>query len=103
MKLQTRRLFEKIEQAVSEVARQRGYDLVLTDRRPELPEDMDRLSMEQLLSAIQARTVLYAGEKADISNDVLALLDARYRAGAKVQPAPAPVPAQPAAPTTQPR
>lgn len=108
MKLQTRRLFEKIEQAVGEVARQKGYDLILTDQRPELPEDMDRVNMEQLLSLINARSVLYAGEKVDISSDVLALLDARYRAGSKAQPAPAqpapaPTPAQPAAPTTQPR
>ena len=86
-KLQMRRLFEKIEQAVGEVAKQKGYDLVITDQRPDLPDDLDKLTLDQLRALINSRNVLYAGEKIDISNDVLALLDARYRAGAKSQPA----------------
>ncbi len=94
-KLQMRRLFEKIEQAVAEVAKQKGYDLVVTDQRPDLPDDVDQLTLDQLRALINSRNVLYANEKADISNDVLALLDARYRAAAKTQPA--------AAPATQPK
>lgn len=94
-KLQMRRLFEKIEQAVVEVAKQKGYDLVITDQHPDLPDDLDRVSIDQLRTLINSRNVLYAGEKIDISDDVLAILDARYRAGSKTQPA--------AAPTTQPK
>jgi outer membrane protein len=93
-KLQMRRLFEKIEQAVTEVAKQKGYDLVITDQHPDLPDDIDQVTLDQLRTMINSRNVLYAGEKVDISNDVLAVLDARYRAGAKTQPA--------AAATTQP-
>ncbi|GEM_PF-819659 len=100
-KLQMRRLFEKIEQAVIETAKQKGYDLVITDQHPDLPDDMDKLTLDQLRTLINSRNVLYAGEKVDISNDVLAVLDARYRAGAKAQPAAAPVPAP--APATQPK
>lgn len=98
-KLQMRRLFEKIEQAVTEVAKQKGFDLVLTDQHPDLPDDLDQINLDQLRNLINSRNVLYAGEKIDISNDVLALLDARYRAGAK---SPAPAPAQPDT-TTQPK
>ena len=77
------------------------YDLVITDQHPDLPDDMDKLTLDQLRTLINSRNVLYAGEKVDISNDVLAVLDARYRAGAKAQPAAAPVPAP--APATQPK
>jgi Skp family chaperone for outer membrane proteins len=94
-KLQMRRLFEKIAQAVAEVAKQKGYDLVLTDQHPDLPDELDRISLDQLRNLINSRNVLYAGEKVDISDDVLAFLDARYRAGAKGQPS--------AAATTQPK
>lgn len=80
-KLQMKSLFEKIEAAVAEVARQKKIALVITDHRPELPENLDALNMDQLRGLINARTVLYAGENVDISNDVLALLDARYRSG----------------------
>jgi Skp family chaperone for outer membrane proteins len=90
-KLQMRRLFEKIEQAVAEVAKQKGYDLVITDQHPDIPDDVDQITLDQLRTLINSRNVLYTGEKIDLSNDVLAVLDARYRAGAKTQPAVAPV------------
>lgn len=97
-KLQMRRLFEKIEQGVVEVAKQKGYDLVITDQHADLPDDLlEKLTIEQLRTLINSRNVLYAGEKVDISNDVLAVLDARYRAGAKTPPPAAP------APVTQPK
>lgn len=95
-KLQMRRLFEKIEQAVAEVAKQKGYDLVITDQHPDLPDDLDQVTLDQLRTMINSRNVLYMGEKIDISNDVLAVLDARYRANSKTPPAAA-------APTTQPK
>lgn len=95
-KLQMRRLFEKIEQAVAEVAKQKGYDLVITDQHPDLPDEVDQVSLDQLRTMINSRNVLYTGEKIDISNDVLAVLDARYRANVKTPPAAA-------APTTQPK
>jgi Skp family chaperone for outer membrane proteins len=82
-KQQMKMLFDKIETAVGEVAKQKGIDLVLNDRHQEIPEDLDPLNINQLKDLINSRTVLYSGEKVDISNDVLALLDAKYRGAAK--------------------
>ena len=44
---------------------------------------MDQLNLDQLRTLINSRNVLYASDKIDISNDVLAVLDARYRASVK--------------------
>jgi Skp family chaperone for outer membrane proteins len=82
-KQQMKMLFDKIEAAVGEVAKQKGVDLVFNDRRQEIPEDLDRVSGDQLKELINTRTVLYSSPTADISNDVLALLDAKYRGAAK--------------------
>ena len=82
-KLQMKMLFQRIQDAVAEIAKQKGFDLVLTDQRPDLPDDIENMTVDQLRSLINARTVLFANEKVDISNDVLALLDSKYRAGAK--------------------
>lgn len=85
-KQQMKNLFDKIEAAVSEVAKQKGIEVVLNDRRQDIPDDLDPLNINQLKELINARTVMYSNDKADISNDVLALLDAKYR-GAAAKPA----------------
>jgi Skp family chaperone for outer membrane proteins len=83
LKRQTKVLFEKIEVATGEVAKQKGLDLVLTDQRPELPDDLDRLSVDQVRGMITARSVLYANDKVDISAAVLAALDTKYKSAGK--------------------
>jgi Skp family chaperone for outer membrane proteins len=82
-KQQTKMLFQKIETAVAEVGKQKGYDLVLADQRPEIPDDLDNLQVEQLRALITSRNVIYVADKIDISADVLALLDQKYKAQAK--------------------
>lgn len=98
-KRQLKHLFEQIEQAIAEVAERDGYDLVIADQRPELPENLDEINFDQLRALINTRNVLYASAKADLSDQVIALLDARYkgRGGAAV-PAAAGPPRRPAAP-----
>lgn len=83
LKMQTKGLFDKIEAATAEVAKQKGLDLVLTDQHPEFPEDLDRLTVDQVRGLITARSVLYASEKVDLSSAVLAALDAKYKSPAK--------------------
>ena len=83
LKIQTKSLFDKIEAATAEVAKQKGLDLVLTDQHPEFPEDLDRLTVDQVRGLITARSVLYASEKVDLSSAVLAALDAKYKSPAK--------------------
>ncbi len=83
LKVQTKALFDKIEAACAEVAKQKGLDLVLTDQRPDFPEDLDRLTVEQVRGMITSRSVLYANDKVDISSAVLAALDATYKSAGK--------------------
>lgn len=78
-KEQMKSLFEKIEAAVGEIAAKRGLDLVLAEQHPEFPPVMDAITTDQLRSIIAGRNVLFASQKADISADVIALLDAKYK------------------------
>ena len=78
-KRQVRAMFAKIEAAVAEIAQRDGYELVLAKQRPELPENLDRVKYEQIVSRLAARNMLFASERADISDEVIALLDAQYK------------------------
>ena len=83
-KRQMRTLFMHIEQAVTEYAQKEGIDLVLSQAQPELPENLEGITFDQLRMLINSRSILFAGPKVDISTQVLALVDARYKAsGAK--------------------
>ncbi len=101
-KKQMRLLFDRIKVAVGEVAKQQGIDVVLSDQQPELPKTLDQVSAEQLAAVLTSQHVLFASEAADLSNEVIATLDARYKAngngnvggggagGGGTTPAPAP-------------
>ncbi len=83
--LALKQAFQKIEAAIAEVAKQKGIAVVITDNRTPLPDNLDRMNMQQLQALINSRAILYADDAVDISSDVLALLDARYRESAKPQ------------------
>jgi Skp family chaperone for outer membrane proteins len=89
-KKQMRTLFDKIEKAVGEVAKQQAIDVVITDSAPELPDSLDGISIDQLRAVLNSRVVLYSSDNADISNAVIAVLDAKYKSTAGPAPAPAP-------------
>lgn len=99
-KLQMKSLYQKIEAAIAEVAKTKGFDLVLADHRPEFPEDLDQINMDNLRALINSRTVMFANEKVDITNDVVIYLDQKYRAAGAGSPVAPSAPA--AAPTTKP-
>jgi len=80
-KTRMRALFDKIQAAVAEVAEQKSIDLVLSEQKPEIPENLDQINVEQLRAILNGRNILYHTARVNISNDVIALLDSRYRAG----------------------
>lgn len=94
-KQEMRDLFNKIVAASEEVAKQKHFDIVIADQRRDLPDNLDHLSMEQVQAAINIRNVLYASPKVDITEDVVALLDEKYKAGG-VTTTPSDVPPAPA-------
>ena len=70
-------LFEKIEQATREVAEAAKIDLVIVEQRVDLPADLDQINVDQLRGLINQRTVLFNNGRLDITNDVLARVDAK--------------------------
>ncbi len=81
-KSQMKNLFEKIEQATKEVAEAKKLDLVIVEQKIELPTDpntMEQINVDQLRGLINQRSVLYSNGKFDITNDVLANVDAKYK------------------------
>jgi Skp family chaperone for outer membrane proteins len=79
--LQTVQLFNKIQAAVAEVATQRGIDLVLSEQRPEVPENAQNMKVEEVRALIGARNILYMNSAIDITAEVIANLDAKYKSG----------------------
>ncbi len=80
-KQQIARLFDKIQTAVTEVAKNKGLDLVVAEQATEMPADMDQINVDQLKALINQRNILYAAEGLDISNEVITSLDATYKGG----------------------
>jgi Skp family chaperone for outer membrane proteins len=94
-KQQLKTLFDKIVIATQEVAQQRGFDLVIADQRPEMPENLAQISVEQLRAMLNGRNILHSNEKVDLNNAVIASLDAKYKSGGASNGAAAPAPAAP--------
>lgn len=80
-KMRMKALFDKIQDAVSEIAEQKGFDIVLAEQKPEVPDNIDAINVDQLRAILNGRNILYHTARVDISNDVIALLDSKYRAG----------------------
>jgi Skp family chaperone for outer membrane proteins len=80
-KAQMKNLFEKIEQATKDVAETKKIDLVIVEQKIELPSDpntMGQITVDQLRGLINQRSLMYNNGKFDITNDVLANVDAKY-------------------------
>src|SRR5262249_35786213 len=70
-KQQMKALFDKIVQATDEVAKAKGIDLVFADQRPDLPENLAAINVDQLRAILNGRNILSINEKrVDISQDV---------------------------------
>lgn len=77
-KLQMASLFGKIEAAAKEVAEAKKIDLVLVQNAADLP-DIEQINVDQLRALINQRSVMYSNGKADITADVIAAVDAKYK------------------------
>ena len=67
--------------AVAEVATSKGIDLVIAEQRPEFPDNLDQFNVEQVRAIINQRNILFSTATADLSNDVINAMDAKYKAG----------------------
>lgn len=80
-KIQMKALYDKITAAVAEVAAKRGIDLVIAQQDPDFPENLDQINVDQLRMLINQHNVLYHTPVVDISSEVIAVMDAKYKAG----------------------
>jgi len=74
-------LFNKITAAVAKVAAQQGIDLVIAEQRPEIPDNLDPVDINVLRNLINQRNVLFNSPAVDLSDKVIATMDADYKAG----------------------
>lgn len=73
-----RTLYLKIEAGITKIAEREGYDVVLLDdSKFPLPQQAPDTNMER---AILSKTVLYAHDAIDITQDVITLVNNEYRA-----------------------
>lgn len=76
-------LFEKVRDAATKIAQQRGYDLVLSsDYEGDIPRDQEA----QIRSVMSARRVLYVSPDIDITDDVVRLMNNEWHAGTATRP-----------------
>jgi hypothetical protein len=78
-KVQMKQIFDKIEAAIANIAKEDGIDLVIADQGTDLPEDLDKLTVDQVRQLISQRTILYSDGKNDLDNDVIISLDKDYQ------------------------
>lgn len=74
-------LYNKIRTATKTVAQAKKLDIVLAERRPELPPNMDQLTPDQVRALISQHDVLFMEEKVDITMDVVAQLNKDFATG----------------------
>lgn len=80
-KLQMKALFDKIQAAIAEISQQRNIDLVLTDFGGDIPQDLEDIAPDRLRQLISQKSVLYAAKGIDITDDVIARLNANFKSG----------------------
>jgi Skp family chaperone for outer membrane proteins len=80
-KQQIKSLYDKIRGAIAEVAIKKNIELVLAEQGVDLPADLEQINMDQLKLLINQRNVLYSTQLVDISADVIATMDLKYKAG----------------------
>jgi Skp family chaperone for outer membrane proteins len=79
---QTLAIFRKIEAAAAAVAKAKGIDVVFADVQGALPENLDpRATKQALMQFLTQKSIWYTAGAADLTSDVLAKLDADYKAG----------------------
>jgi Skp family chaperone for outer membrane proteins len=82
-KRQTKLLYEKVQAAVADVARQQQIDLVIADNNRSLPEgeELEKADLRAIQAAIYQKDIFYASGRLDITSAVLNHLDAKFQAG----------------------
>lgn len=91
-----RRMADKINTAIAEVAKAKGVDIVIAEQKAEIPEaEIDKIQPNQYMQILIMHPVLYNTPETEITQDVIAKLDQQYNASGAAPTTPA-APAAPA-------
>ena len=77
-KQQLKSLYDKVTAGVAEVAAEKHIDLVIAEIKPEIPDNLEQINPDQLRALMTQRNVLFVASQLDITNDVVAAMDAKY-------------------------
>jgi Skp family chaperone for outer membrane proteins len=75
-----KQVFDKITQAVGEYAQEKGYDIVLAQKQPTVPDNVSTIPTEQLQQLLIERNMLYVksgGAIPDITQAIITKIDAK--------------------------
>ncbi len=75
---EAKRISGKIKDAIAEVAKAKGIELVVSTQSDLQDAEIDRIPLPQLMPALLSRGVFYSADSLDITQEVLAKLDAGY-------------------------
>lgn len=75
-------LFGKIKTAVDDLAKERGYTLVLNDFKPQITEQaLNEMNINQFINfMLQSSTIMYTNTDTTITDEIIDRLDAAYSA-----------------------
>ena len=80
---QAKRMQAKIDSAISKVAKDKKYDLVIADQKPDINDQMlEKMNPQQIMGVLFGRNILFADGTPDITQDVITELDKIYKAPA---------------------
>jgi Skp family chaperone for outer membrane proteins len=87
---QAKRMNDKITDAIAEVAKAKGFDMVLAQQSADISdEDLSKLQPQQVMGVLfGSRNVLYTSNAADLTQDVIVKLDAGYKTPGAAAPKP---------------
>ncbi len=77
--------FEKVRDAVKEIAEEKKVDLVLTERRPDV-SNIEKLKPDDLRALLLQTDVLFSNSKVDITDEVVLRMNKKYAAAGAAQP-----------------
>ncbi len=69
----------KIRAAIAEIAKAKGIQLVLSEQSDVADADLERIPLPQLMPVLLQRNVFYSDDSINITQDVLAKLDAGFK------------------------
>ncbi len=77
-KANTKALFDKLDAAIAQVAKNKQLNLVLADQRQDIPSNLDTIDINTLNQLLVSRSILYHDPNLDITQDVIIVLDQAY-------------------------